>query len=116
MLQTFGDASSGSQPDLNQVLPLASLEGSSTKTYSLAVVGLDAYRCDVLGMCGEQWGWEVCRGWREASVQQGGVWDELLSLVPAWAVNHKVCAQEDLSFTILWIYFADGFRADLRIS
>ncbi|KAF1664654.1 putative crossover junction endonuclease EME2, partial [Aptenodytes patagonicus] len=33
-----------SQPDLNQVLPLAGLEGSSTKTYSLAVVGLDAYR------------------------------------------------------------------------
>ncbi|KAF1604887.1 UNVERIFIED_CONTAM: putative crossover junction endonuclease EME2, partial [Eudyptes robustus] len=32
------------QPDLNQVLPLAGLEGSSTKTYSLAVVGLDAYR------------------------------------------------------------------------
>ncbi|NXL07711.1 EME2 endonuclease, partial [Mesembrinibis cayennensis] len=32
------------QPDLNQVLPLAGLEGCSTKTYSLAVVGLDAYR------------------------------------------------------------------------
>ncbi|XP_015732703.1 probable crossover junction endonuclease EME2 isoform X2 [Coturnix japonica] len=44
LTQTF--ASSGSQPDLNQVLPLASLEGSSTKSYSLAVVGLDAYRCN----------------------------------------------------------------------
>ncbi|NXP46726.1 EME2 endonuclease, partial [Heliornis fulica] len=33
-----------SQPDLNLVLPLAGLEGSSTKTYSLIVVGLDAYR------------------------------------------------------------------------
>ncbi|NWI26559.1 EME2 endonuclease, partial [Sula dactylatra] len=37
------------QPDLNQVLPLASLEGSSTKTYSLAIVGLDAYRRYVPG-------------------------------------------------------------------
>ncbi|NWH26912.1 EME2 endonuclease, partial [Grus americana] len=37
------------QPDLNQVLPLAGLEGSSTKTYSLAVVGLDAYRRYVPG-------------------------------------------------------------------
>ncbi|OXB55083.1 hypothetical protein ASZ78_012020 [Callipepla squamata] len=44
LTQTFVDAPSGSQPDLNQVLPLASLEGSSTKSYSLAVVGLDAYR------------------------------------------------------------------------
>ncbi|NXF59785.1 EME2 endonuclease, partial [Ciccaba nigrolineata] len=43
------------QPDLNQVLPLAGLEGSSTKTYSLAIVGLDAYRWYVLG---ERW----CRG------------------------------------------------------
>ncbi|NXE79459.1 EME2 endonuclease, partial [Cochlearius cochlearius] len=38
-----------SQPDLNQVLPLAGLEGSSTKAYSLAVVGLDAYRRYVPG-------------------------------------------------------------------
>ncbi|KFQ95853.1 putative crossover junction endonuclease EME2, partial [Nipponia nippon] len=37
------------QPDLNQVLPLAGLEGSSSKTYSLAVVGLDAYRRYVPG-------------------------------------------------------------------
>ncbi|KAM6197216.1 putative crossover junction endonuclease EME2 isoform 2-T2 [Sarcoramphus papa] len=41
---SFVNAPSASQPDLNQVLPLAGLEGSSTKTYSLAVVGLDAYR------------------------------------------------------------------------
>lgn len=74
MLQTFVDASSGIQPDLNQVLPLASLEGSSTKTYSLAVIGLDAYRCDVLGMCGEHRGWEVCHRWGEVSVQEGGAW------------------------------------------
>ncbi|KFP09527.1 putative crossover junction endonuclease EME2, partial [Egretta garzetta] len=40
------------QPDLNQVLPLAGLEGSSTKAYSLAVVGLDAYRRYVPG---ERW-------------------------------------------------------------
>ncbi|NXK50697.1 EME2 endonuclease, partial [Chauna torquata] len=44
------------QPDLNQVLPLASLEGSSAKTYSLAVIGLDAYRWYVLGARGERWG------------------------------------------------------------
>ncbi|KFO08340.1 putative crossover junction endonuclease EME2, partial [Balearica regulorum gibbericeps] len=37
------------QPDLNQVLPLAGLAGSSTKTYSLAVVGLDAYRRQAAG-------------------------------------------------------------------
>ncbi|KFW12256.1 putative crossover junction endonuclease EME2, partial [Eurypyga helias] len=43
-----------SQPDLNQVLPLAGVEGSSTKTYSLAVIGLDAYR--YVG--------EACGGWR----------------------------------------------------
>ncbi|NXL92994.1 EME2 endonuclease, partial [Alectura lathami] len=42
------------QPDLNQVLPLASLEGSSAKAYSLAVVGLDAHRWDVRGARG--WG------------------------------------------------------------
>ncbi|XP_010565335.1 PREDICTED: probable crossover junction endonuclease EME2 isoform X3 [Haliaeetus leucocephalus] len=41
---SFVNAPSASQPDLNQVLPLADLEGSSTKTYSLAVIGLDAYR------------------------------------------------------------------------
>ncbi|XP_075623263.1 structure-specific endonuclease subunit EME2 isoform X2 [Balearica regulorum gibbericeps] len=41
---SFVNAPSASQPDLNQVLPLAGLAGSSTKTYSLAVVGLDAYR------------------------------------------------------------------------
>ncbi|XP_075022000.1 structure-specific endonuclease subunit EME2 [Calonectris borealis] len=44
LTQSFVNAPSASQPDLNQVLPLAGLEGSSTKTYSLAVVGLDAYR------------------------------------------------------------------------
>ncbi|NXS65667.1 EME2 endonuclease, partial [Pandion haliaetus] len=32
------------EPDLHKVLPLAGLEGSFTKTYSLAIVGLDAYR------------------------------------------------------------------------
>ncbi|KAK0677408.1 EME2 endonuclease, partial [Pygoscelis papua] len=51
------------QPDLNQVLPLAGLEGSSTKTYSLAVVGLDAYRRYVPGE-------RRCRGssrWAEIS-------------------------------------------------
>ncbi|XP_009461898.1 PREDICTED: probable crossover junction endonuclease EME2 [Nipponia nippon] len=45
LTQSFVNAPSASQPDLNQVLPLAGLEGSSSKTYSLAVVGLDAYRC-----------------------------------------------------------------------
>ncbi|XP_010157456.1 PREDICTED: probable crossover junction endonuclease EME2, partial [Eurypyga helias] len=44
--QSFVNAPSASQPDLNQVLPLAGVEGSSTKTYSLAVIGLDAYRCN----------------------------------------------------------------------
>ncbi|XP_075623265.1 structure-specific endonuclease subunit EME2 isoform X4 [Balearica regulorum gibbericeps] len=44
LTQSFVNAPSASQPDLNQVLPLAGLAGSSTKTYSLAVVGLDAYR------------------------------------------------------------------------
>uniref|UniRef100_A0A8D0FD86 Essential meiotic structure-specific endonuclease subunit 2 n=1 Tax=Strix occidentalis caurina TaxID=311401 RepID=A0A8D0FD86_STROC len=44
LTQSFVNAPSASQPDLNQVLPLAGLEGSSTKTYSLAIVGLDAYR------------------------------------------------------------------------
>ncbi|KAM9292139.1 putative crossover junction endonuclease EME2 [Morus bassanus] len=44
LTQNFVNAPSVSQPDLNQVLPLAGLEGSSTKTYSLAVVGLDTYR------------------------------------------------------------------------
>ncbi|KAM6078378.1 putative crossover junction endonuclease EME2 [Theristicus caerulescens] len=44
LTQNFVNAPSASQPDLNQVLPLAGLEGCSTKTYSLAVVGLDAYR------------------------------------------------------------------------
>ncbi|NXJ43246.1 EME2 endonuclease, partial [Ciconia maguari] len=51
------------QPDLNQVLPLAGLESSSTKTYSLAVVGLDAYRRYVLG---EQWCREAHGGGRSA--------------------------------------------------
>uniref|UniRef100_A0A663FGD1 Essential meiotic structure-specific endonuclease subunit 2 n=1 Tax=Aquila chrysaetos chrysaetos TaxID=223781 RepID=A0A663FGD1_AQUCH len=46
LTQSFVNAPSASQPDLNQVLPLADLEGSSTKTYSLAVIGLDAYRCN----------------------------------------------------------------------
>ncbi|KFQ68947.1 putative crossover junction endonuclease EME2, partial [Phaethon lepturus] len=45
------------QPDLNQVLPLADLEGSSTRTYSLAIVGLDAYRRYVPG---ERWHWGMC--------------------------------------------------------
>ncbi|NXX23226.1 EME2 endonuclease, partial [Podargus strigoides] len=51
-----------SQPDLNRVLPSAALEGSSTKAYSLAVVGLDAYRRYVprkLKADGDQ---HVCRG------------------------------------------------------
>ncbi|KAM9261578.1 LOW QUALITY PROTEIN: putative crossover junction endonuclease EME2 [Cariama cristata] len=43
LTQSFVNAPSVS-PDLNQLLSLAGLEGSSTKTYSLAVVGLDAYR------------------------------------------------------------------------
>ncbi|KAM6320052.1 putative crossover junction endonuclease EME2 [Podargus strigoides] len=42
--QSFVNVPSASQPDLNRVLPSAALEGSSTKAYSLAVVGLDAYR------------------------------------------------------------------------
>ncbi|XP_010177428.1 PREDICTED: probable crossover junction endonuclease EME2, partial [Mesitornis unicolor] len=44
LTQSFVNDPSASQPDLSQVLPLANLEGSSTKAYSLAVVGLDAYR------------------------------------------------------------------------
>ncbi|NXS42101.1 EME2 endonuclease, partial [Balaeniceps rex] len=52
------------QPDLNQVLPLADLEGSSTKTYSLAVMGLDAYRRYVPG---EWWCWGGSQ-WVEISV------------------------------------------------
>ncbi|XP_009820022.2 probable crossover junction endonuclease EME2 [Gavia stellata] len=46
LTQSFVNVPSASQPDLNQVLPLAGREGSSTKTYSLAVIGLDAYRCN----------------------------------------------------------------------
>ncbi|XP_032854296.1 LOW QUALITY PROTEIN: probable crossover junction endonuclease EME2 [Tyto alba] len=42
-LPSFANAPSASQPDLNQVLLLAGLEVSSTKTYSLAI-GLAAYR------------------------------------------------------------------------
>ncbi|KAM6249733.1 putative crossover junction endonuclease EME2 [Porphyrio hochstetteri] len=42
--QSFVKNPSVTQPDLEQVLPLAGVEGSSTKAYSLAVVGLDAYR------------------------------------------------------------------------
>ncbi|NXJ12810.1 EME2 endonuclease, partial [Odontophorus gujanensis] len=67
------------QPDLNQVLPLASLEGSSTKSYSLAVVGLDAYRCDLLGTDGEQQGWEaqvVLQLWGNIGVQFLDTWQE----------------------------------------
>uniref|UniRef100_A0A8B9DFD7 Essential meiotic structure-specific endonuclease subunit 2 n=1 Tax=Anser cygnoides TaxID=8845 RepID=A0A8B9DFD7_ANSCY len=45
-ISDFVDAPPGSQPDLNHVLPLASPEGSSTRTYSAAVVGLGAYRCN----------------------------------------------------------------------
>ncbi|XP_042665209.1 probable crossover junction endonuclease EME2 [Centrocercus urophasianus] len=67
LTQTFVDASSGSQPDLNQVLPLASLEGSSTKTYSLAVVGLDAYRCNQ-----EQNGWQALSPGKQSSKSQPG--------------------------------------------
>ncbi|XP_003210834.2 probable crossover junction endonuclease EME2 isoform X1 [Meleagris gallopavo] len=67
LTQTFGDASSGSQPDLNQVLPLASLEGSSTKTYSLAVVGLDAYRCNQ-----EQNGWQALSPGKQSPKFQPG--------------------------------------------
>ncbi|KAM6379388.1 LOW QUALITY PROTEIN: putative crossover junction endonuclease EME2 [Pluvialis apricaria] len=40
--QSFVNSLSASQPDLNRALPLASLESSSTKTYSLAVLGLRA--------------------------------------------------------------------------
>ncbi|XP_052535990.1 probable crossover junction endonuclease EME2 isoform X2 [Tympanuchus pallidicinctus] len=67
LTQTFVDASSGSQPDLNQVLPLASLEGSSTKTCSLAVVGLDAYRCNQ-----EQNGWQALSPGKQSSKSQPG--------------------------------------------
>ncbi|KFM00952.1 putative crossover junction endonuclease EME2, partial [Aptenodytes forsteri] len=56
------------QPDLNQVLPLAGLEGSSTKTYSLAVIGLDAYRRYVPG---ERRCWGSSQ-WAEISVSAGG--------------------------------------------
>ncbi|KFV40533.1 putative crossover junction endonuclease EME2, partial [Gavia stellata] len=52
------------QPDLNQVLPLAGLEGSSTKTYSLAVIGLDAYRRYVPGE-------RRCRGNSRCNQEQG---------------------------------------------
>uniref|UniRef100_A0A8B9B9T4 Essential meiotic structure-specific endonuclease subunit 2 n=1 Tax=Anser brachyrhynchus TaxID=132585 RepID=A0A8B9B9T4_9AVES len=45
-ISDFVDAPPGSQPDLNHVLPLASPEGSSTRTYSAAVVGLGAYQCN----------------------------------------------------------------------
>ncbi|KFZ66515.1 putative crossover junction endonuclease EME2, partial [Podiceps cristatus] len=57
------------QPDLNQVLPLAGLEGSSTKTYSLAVVGLDAYRRYVPG----KWRCWGCSWWAESCVSAGGM-------------------------------------------
>uniref|UniRef100_A0A8V0Z047 Essential meiotic structure-specific endonuclease subunit 2 n=1 Tax=Gallus gallus TaxID=9031 RepID=A0A8V0Z047_CHICK len=67
LTQTFVDASSGSQPDLNQVLPLASLEGSSTKTYSLAVIGLDAYRCNQ-----EQNGWQPLSPGKQSPRSQPG--------------------------------------------
>ncbi|NWW91116.1 EME2 endonuclease, partial [Rhynochetos jubatus] len=54
-----------SEPDPHKVLysmlPLAGVEGSSTKTYSLAVIGLDACRC--VG--------EARSGWRSACLQGG---------------------------------------------
>ncbi|NXL49219.1 EME2 endonuclease, partial [Podilymbus podiceps] len=56
------------QPDLNQVLPLAGLEGSSAKTYSLAVVGLDAYRRYVPG----EWRCWECSRRAESSISAGG--------------------------------------------
>ncbi|KAM6054409.1 LOW QUALITY PROTEIN: putative crossover junction endonuclease EME2 [Chlamydotis macqueenii] len=51
LTQGFVNAPSASQPDLNQVLPWAGLEGSSTKTCSLVILGLDA-----CGTCNQERG------------------------------------------------------------
>lgn len=94
------------------MLPLAGLEGSSTKTYSLAVVGLDAYRRYVPGE-------QRCRGssrWAEISVSaRGGTFGaELLTLsASVVAVNCKAHARggRDLGFAVWRVYFAHAFVA-----
>ncbi|KAF1409905.1 putative crossover junction endonuclease EME2, partial [Spheniscus humboldti] len=97
------------QPDLNQVLPLAGLEGSSTKTYSLAVVGLDAYRRYVPGE-------RRCRGssrWAEISVSAGGgtFGAELLTLSASALVVLQLWGNTEVLFLDTWQEFGQHVSA-----
>ncbi|KAF1537587.1 putative crossover junction endonuclease EME2, partial [Eudyptula albosignata] len=97
------------QPDLNQVLPLAGLEGSSTKTYSLAVVGLDAYRRYVPGE-------QRCRGssrWAEISVSaRGGTFGaELLTLSASVLVVLQLWGNTEVLFLDTWQEFGQHVSA-----
>ncbi|KAF1651185.1 putative crossover junction endonuclease EME2, partial [Eudyptes chrysocome] len=97
------------QPDLNQVLPLAGLEGSSTKTYSLAVVGLDAYRRYVPGE-------RRCRGssrWVEISVSAGGgtFGAELLTLSASALVVLQLWGNTKVLFLDTWQEFGQHVSA-----
>lgn len=104
MLRSFVDAPPGSQPDLNHVLPLASPEGSSTRTYSAAVVGLGAYRRYVLGTCRSSGPGRLAGGAEKCLCRKEVLGAELLALgASVGSVKHKVRAQGgwDLGFAVL---------------